>query len=367
MDKDQPLKFGERANTPPVTQDQSPRESERTDALADVVSKALTVNESLWLKQLAPTLKSLQTLQIAVARAAVPRIDLARTLVSLMPPLRQWYEGFAPFAQFLSNFQREVAPVFERLATVVPQLEDLLKNLQQLIVEEKETTEAFKNGHLLLVPSMPVQLVRQTTSLCKNGEFKKATHLVGNYYRKSEYAALTCAVNQWGQSRSFRPRMRIILDALGAHKRREYSLSVPALLPQIEGTASDISRTADNVISKYEKLQVRNKKARLGKTKAVISKLVEDSSPKLGIGHGMHETLRAFIEEPLYKSRNFEEDYNAVRKYAGLSRHGILHGLQIRYASYPNSLRLFLVLDILSYIAQRMEEQSISLEKKRKY
>lgn len=365
MDHDEVPKFGENTNVLPAAKDQGPRESE-IDPLEDVVLKARTIDESLWLKQLSPTLKSLQTLRIGLAGATKAQIDLSRNLARVMPWLQQWYDSFAPFAQFLSKFQQEVAPVFERFAAVAPQLGNFLRNLQQYIVEEKETTQAFRDGHLLLAPSMPVPLVRQVTNLCKNGEFRKATRVVASYYRNNGHAALTRAVNKWSQDGTFRPRMMIILDALEAHKRQKYTLSVPTLLPQIEGIASDISRKADNVISKYKKVVVGHKKTRLGKTKTVVSKLVEESSPKLGIGHGMHDTLLAFIEEPLYTSRDFEEDYNAIRKHTGLSRHGILHGLQIRYANYTNSLRLFLVLDILSYIAQRTEEQLLSLQKKTK-
>jgi len=44
-------------------------------------------------------------------------------------------------------------------------------------------------------------------------------------------------------------------------------------------------------------------------------------------------------------------DFRIIKKHRGLSRHGILHGIQTKYNTYTNSLRVFLGLDILLYIS----------------
>ena len=116
--------------------------------------------------------------------------------------------------------------------------------------------------------------------------------------------------------------MNIVKDALDAHKQRKYTLSVPTLLPQIEGIASDYAKENDALVSRYRRV-------RLGKSTGVVKDFLEKIRPLFS--HAMYDTLVAFIEEPLYKSRDFETEYGVVKKHTGLSRHGILHGLQIKY------------------------------------
>lgn len=331
----------------PTCGNQGGQEFEKKEPLEDAMSKAQTITESLWLKQLSPAIKHLQTLSIDLSSISKVQIDLQRNIGAILSGWQSWYSSFAPLAQVLSKWQQQIAPILQNWAPVLLQVDDFLKKWPQLIEEEKEIAEAFKDGHLLLAPSMPVPLVRHIKSLCKSSEFRKASRIIGGYYRKNGYSALDSVIEGWSQNRYFQPRMIIILDAFEAHKQRKYTLSIPTLLPQIEGIASDISKMGVATASK-------SRRVRLGKTKLVVRQLVEESHQPFG--HAILDTLLAFIEEPLYKSRDFETEYGIVRKHTGLSRHGILHGLQIRYANYTNSLRLFLVLDILCCLAEDIEK-----------
>jgi len=316
--------------------------------LEQVLLNAEKTAETLWLQQLLPAINSLQIPRQQLERIAEIQIQLQQNIAPILTYWQQWYASFAPLAQAVLNWQQQMIPMLQKLQPVLSQLGEYLQSWQQYIEDEKEVAEAFKNGHLLLAPSMPLSLVKEVTALCKTGEFRKASRLIGAYYRNNGYSALQNVVGKWSENRYFKSRMGIILDALEAHTQRKYTLSIPALLPQIEGIASDIAKKGST--------PAPNKlKARLGKTKFIVSQVIEES--KQPFGHAMHDILLAFIEEPLYKSRDFEKDYRLIKKHTGLSRHGILHGLQTKYPAYTNSLRIFLVLDILFYIAEDLENK----------
>jgi len=232
--------------------------------------------------------------------------------------------------------------MLHNIAPSVLQLGKFKKMVEQFIAEEKEISEAFQKGHLLLTPSMPLDLVRKVTALCKGGEYRRAAAVIAGYYRRGDCRNLAYMVDGWSQNRCFVPRKTIIMDCLEAHKQGKYTLSVPTLLAQIEGIASDMVYQADILLS-------GGKKPRLGKTKSVVSSAI--NMGKKTHFHAIHDTLLSFVEEPLYRSRDFETEFRTIKKHRGLSRHGILHGIQTKYNTYTNSLRLFLVLDILFCIS----------------
>lgn len=320
--------------------------SKEGETLEKLTSNAEKITESLWEQELLPIINHLQTFGRQFDHIAKVQMEFQQNIAPLLLAWEQWYASFAPLAQAVLKWQQQMIPVLQKLQPVLSQLGEYLQNWQQYIEYEKEVAEAFKNGHLLLAPSMPLSLVKDITALCKTGEFRKASRLIGAYYRKNGYSTLKNTVGTWSKNRYFRSRMGIILDALEAHTQRKYTLSIPALLPQIEGIASDIAKKG-NVLTSTKT------KARLGKTKHIVSQMIEENKPQFG--HAIHDTLLAFIEEPLYKMRDFERDYTLIKKHTGLSRHGILHGLQIKYPTYTNSLRIFLVLDILFYITEDLE------------
>lgn len=331
------------------------QENQQVDSLKDAMKEAGAIAESVWSVQLSPAIARLGSLGIDHARIAQVQVKFQRNIAPILNSWQQWYASFAPLAQALSKWHQQVTPVLQDLAPVLSKVHDFLESWRRYIEEETEVAEAFKSGHLVLAPSMPPSLVGDVTSFCRAREFKNASREISNYYRKNGYHNLKRVVHGWSENGYFRPRMSIIQDALEAHKQRKYTLSVPALLPQVEGIASDISK-------KSRKLLSRHSRARLGKTKAIVVQVVEAAKPPFG--RAMHETLLAFIDEPLYRPRDFEAEYGTIRKHTGLSRHGILHGLQIRYANYTNSLRLFLVLDILFYLAEEIDRQATLTEKK---
>ncbi|EGR2813203.1 hypothetical protein WR37_22060 [Vibrio parahaemolyticus] len=124
-------------------------------------------------------------------------------------------------------------------------------------------------------------------------------------------------------------RAHIITSAMNAHKRKEYVLSIPVLLSQIDGICKE--RIGHHLFTK------RNKRP---KTAIYIDQLDIDSYQSA--------LLAPFaVSTPIVASEyERESDFNL------LNRHMVLHGESLDYGSQKNSLK---ALSLLNYIVQSLE------------
>jgi len=127
-------------------------------------------------------------------------------------------------------------------------------------------------------------------------------------------------VNTWSEQKFIQPRMKILREVVTAHIEGRYELSIPSLLPQIEGIIADINKHAGrmnfpNIKEYVEAMFARDSRFdRVGKT---------------------------FFLSILYENFEWQDPIPF------LSRNAILHGADTNYASASNSLRLILMFDLL--------------------
>jgi len=126
--------------------------------------------------------------------------------------------------------------------------------------------------------------------------------------------------------------MRIIRDSLWAHQNKKYTLSIPALLPIMEGIATDYC--------KLKRLEIPES-GTVNKVKETI-KLLESQGEKYTA-----EILLGFVENQLYIHTS---RLKISKNKKLLNRHGILHGYYSGYPDATRSLKCFMVLDVLSLL-----------------
>lgn len=172
--------------------------------------------------------------------------------------------------------------------------------------------------------------------------------VIVEYYEDEDFAHLKAMVDSWKDNTHFADRFHIIADALAAHVDGNYTLSIPALLPQVEGILTSI----------------------VGRREARIHGGLEKwAGAAIQQGYGTLE-LEAYKDALLRFITGIEfcgsipQDYFTAAEYADwlksqglvggqvLNRRAILHGVQIDYASKENSLRVFFILDALAWISQ---------------
>ena len=145
---------------------------------------------------------------------------------------------------------------------------------------------------------------------------------IANYFNANACIRISEITDGWSSIPYLRDRQAIIRDALSAHREGRFTLSVPALLPLVEGLSVEILGNA-----------VRNENA----VKAVARDWKQRESEVWA------QVFADVIEHVVYKRYDFRTDPAPY-----LSRHGILHGRIPDYANEVNSIRVFLLIDAVA-------------------
>jgi len=238
-----------------------------------------------------------------------------------------------------------VQELFERLRPAMEQALQRLRWVANLAMQEEKAITAFQDSHLWPTPSMSRPLMNKIVRLHSEGKSQVIPTVVARYYKKNDYATLKRAVAKWESNPYFLPRMQIFKDALEAHINGRYTLTIPALLPHIEGIAREI-------VEQYGL--------------SSLEPHIEGGArtyPSTAFGHVVagaftfNESvavrgLSRYLEGIMYLhlGRGFEKLPEFSKRKSKINRHAILHGVQTNYASYMNSLRVFLALDVLSLL-----------------
>jgi len=149
--------------------------------------------------------------------------------------------------------------------------------------------------------------------------------------------------------KAFASRIPILRQALEAHKDGKFALSIPVFLAQAEGAylemleAHGVSDRWTYLFNKEEWNSIDKLIGELPCTEIVLA-----------------ETLRAFstvmCEQFVARVRSFQDLEQLKAKYPEgfLSRHAVLHGRDVGYATKENSIRAAFILDTVREIISLM-------------
>ena len=138
-----------------------------------------------------------------------------------------------------------------------------------------------------------------------------------HFYNKDK---LEDMMKTWSKQRLIQSRMKILKEAIAAHIEGRFELSIPALLPQVEGIIADISEHAGRM------------------NFASIKDYVESAFAR--------NTRFDRISKVFFLSILLEQ-FEWGNPIPFFSRNAILHGADTNYATSSNSLRLILLFDQL--------------------
>ena len=149
-------------------------------------------------------------------------------------------------------------------------------------------------------------------------------------------------VESWRAHPLFESRMHIIDDALAAHKSKMYTLSVPALLPLVEG-----------ILTEY--VTVHNLAARCGKIKQVYESVFSSSDDYSFSSRPIVLTILFQLQHNTYAWTNFEAEMQRGHHRRQITRHTVLHGISTNYDTLVTSLKIFTLLDAISALHAQLE------------
>jgi len=297
-----------------------------------------------------------------------PSLDIARqfqesVVASLQPVLDDWQsqqrESLAvvqqqlEVAQIAASSIKALSETFTDLASIIRQAwKPLHAMLQEAQLEADEIEPVFSQAGFWLSPSTPYRVFVTTRSLYRSGRLTPdiVKRIMVAVYRKDHGGAIREMIADWYADERFARRRHIVDAALNAHLAGDYVLSIPALLPQIEGIVIEfVEGGRYGQLEPAAKEVVRMIMERSGWLMPISSTPFEKEMRKLYAGTRQEEfSPESFREKAL---RDWNRSPSEI-----LNRHAILHGVDVDYASEENSLRAFLFLDTLHLLADQQNE-----------
>jgi hypothetical protein len=232
-------------------------------------------------------------------------------------------------AKLLVNFNL----VIKSLVPDIRNITNFVDSFKKFRIIEKQ---ALIDSGWFLCPSLdPLPYIHIQTAVIQYNAGKKdsITNLMKSAYGNNDWEYLEKVVNNWSPHKFFtKQRMKIIHDAFEAHKAGKYTLSIPALLPIVEGICGDFCNTQKVIVGKGASSQ---------KARTALNNIKANGKEYVS------ELVLEFIENQLYIYTDSLKN-KTNRKF--LNRHGILHGSYSGYADCARSLRCFLILDVLTLL-----------------
>jgi hypothetical protein len=272
---------------------------------------------------------------VAIERVQLPTID--GKPVAFVYFVREGVDTFNIFFDFSPNHSDfnpsdwDKSPLAEQIA------ESIRRGLvRQAINFQVSCQDQLQKIGLWTVPSLlPYPLTKIVFELQQNNT-DNARSILLNYCKASFISEISA---KWWSVKEFDFRKPLLDGAVSAHNEGKYVLSIPALLPQIEGIVTDW------IYKQIPKTDFPNKiypKATKFK-EALLSKPTADSYQQI-----VNSTINFILHGPVFSS--FKQWMDDVTKVFP-NRHAVEHGkYDPCFYTEENSLKLILLIDTLSYI-----------------
>lgn len=288
------------------------------------------------------------SLQINMAEW-VKAIEISSGVFDSIKILSTWSEVYSQniqsMTESLSFVGKRIAADFAVMnlsALTLPSL-GIFDKLAKLLEFHKDSAEAFKAAGWTIAPSMNRELKEKVVLFHQQNKTRYVSQVILGYYHKNNFEKLKSAVATWETNPLFSSRMHIFSAALRAHCERTYTLSVPTLLPQIEG-----------ILNEY--VRVNKLEAKLGKIEKVYNAVVGDIDEYPLSSWAIANTLLFQLQTITFTFTDFEIEFKKSSNNRKATRHTVLHGIATNYDKPIHSLKAFVLLDALSAL-QEVDEK----------
>ena len=325
-----------------------PRIAEIEAVMADKLR--ITATQELAAAAVMANLRISPTRELAAAMANLqiaPRQELAAMLTTAKIAISPVQELATALADIRVGVQQMVAPYQEAISAVFSTARLIQQNFEQwkselqlnwartaeMMVAAAASFERYCNeeapeacavlcqaGWLRMDRHFSITEVRESLVLHKTQGEAAMNNAILQYFSEDNWASLERITESWSSIPYLRDRKGIIADALFAHRSGLYTLSVPTLLPFVDGLSAEILGShSKNAVAKFAESRRAN-------------------DPEIWV-----QGFCDFMAQVFYKGYRFGQDSAPY-----LNRHAILHGRVFDYPSALNSTRVFLLLDALA-------------------
>jgi hypothetical protein len=251
--------------------------------------------------------------------------SLAKSLTAILSPGKDMWSPLQKSIQMTgSSMAQWVAtwnlPSMKQWEESMRQFSEAVKDLPVLAIKFKTTLMAFHWPP----PTMDFDFadMRYVVEAHDSLSPREAEARIDTFMLERHDSDYVCErLDHWKHHKWIRSRIPILTAVVNAHNQGLYELSIPALLPQIEGIIWEGYGHHDQVYQKKEK--------------ELAEKLCSDGLDFLD------QAASDFFVNTLL------QQFRIGQPVPGLSRHAILHGIDTHYATVTNSLKLILLFDYL--------------------
>lgn len=253
--------------------------------------------------------------------------------------LRQSVEHLSRIPDLILQSSRELAESYQLIAARIQHSMEVIADtvrsidnvLSEMNLDAEEIGPIFEEAGLWLSPGMNMDFWYEVRRLHKEGALTPPILqcLVIDLYHSDNYKGLKDIVSKWWSILEFLDKERFITHALEAHMSGKYTLSVPVLLIVAEGIMRDLCTNPPE-----------NPQTLINRTKDDFRDFLPESFMK-----AVHKKpfLDAFVNLYLKVTPG---DFN---------RHDTVHARDLNYDTPINSLRLFLLLEMLHNLYDLMK------------
>jgi hypothetical protein len=250
------------------------------------------------------------------ALGALGTADLGRTM----------FGGVAEsLAELTEGWRKQITAAFAPLAFSASKL--LTVEMRAASARDRAGLERLRHLGWWIPPSEDYSFMRLVSELAVQGRRMEVRREMLALAASRRYGDI---VDNWFDLAPFRERKRFIADGLRDHRKGRYRVSIPTLLPHLEGILTQVFPPPPT-----KKVSMVNLVASaVSVTNAVMGELTVD------------------VATVLWQDIAFEETLPADRR---LNRHLILHGRSTGWASQVNSARVLFAFDLVASLVKDAE------------
>ncbi|MEN6372003.1 MAG: hypothetical protein ABFD64_08310 [Armatimonadota bacterium] len=260
------------------------------------------------------------------------RVSARPLLVELMAQLADVSRSIAnTIVPICRKMVDEVKPAAFRIGTSdlisrIPDLSNIDKRLDQAKVIFR------KEGYEFAIYDMPIRDICRLAESMPKTRSAIVTNKMLSLTRSNAFEALCSRI--FTSSKILKPRWKIVQQTLIAHKNRQYEVSIPTLLSQIEGVITDIVILSNVAFAERGKVYE-----------------MEDGKPKLN-KKGENIELRGLDSKvrcsKLRKDPMLDATVEILTNSLISERNGILHGTNKSYGKPKLSTQALMIVAILA-------------------
>ena len=234
---------------------------------------------------------------------------------------------FSALSSHIAEIQKKLSSIaWEQFLTANSLAKKTLKQLQFTEKLMREANEALIQIGWWVYPEWSLLSLKEVVTACKEGRNEEIRQEIIEFFNKDRLIQLT---KKWKKNSKLTHRYKSLKDAVWAHDKKKYTLSIPALLPHIEGIINENSGQTGHISHK--------------RCLSILKKYMDSGFKEGSLSSFYPLALLQFTEQLL--SLSFEWG-----KPSQKGRHAILHGHYTDYDDEEYSLKLILLIDFLQNI-----------------